>query len=337
MSLTQARKFLDQNKMVVITGIQGSGKTFLAKSLVTYLNKNGGEMKSIWISNIELLKNQTKSIEEFDTYVFDGIFYELQTNKKFDETFKALNKYLHSTKRPYLILTIPSYIWQKHTRCIEYEAKLSEVRVDLDKRSESEKRTILTFLRNRYDVSRGQAERICNLQNSLLTEVSNSIGFPALISWMCKQPSETKFEKLLQSPLESMSNAVASLKKAPLKERGKYLILAYMSLKDGKMDVDNVNKDLFDHLKKKYVPGFVDKDLAKYAKSMIGYYLLSNDDGSFEFDSNILKKIVFVSVAKENVLFVQSNYKNEYLKYVIPTELCPDDMDTIYAECFTRV
>lgn len=81
-----------------------------------------------------------------------------------------------------------------------------------------------------------------------------------------------------------MSYAVASLKKAPLKERGKYLILAYMSLKDGKMDVDNVNKDLFDYLKKTYVPGFVDKDLAKYAKSMIGYYLLSNDDGSFEFD-----------------------------------------------------
>lgn len=62
-----------------------------------------------------------------------------------------------------------------------------------------------------------------------------------------------------------MSYAVASLKKAPLKERGKYLILAYMSLKDGKMDVDNVKKDLFDYLKKIYVPGFVDKDLAKYA------------------------------------------------------------------------
>lgn len=60
-----------------------------------------------------------------------------------EETFKVLNKYLHSAKRPYLLLTIPSYIWKKHTRCIEYEAKLSEVRVDLDKRSESEKRNYL--------------------------------------------------------------------------------------------------------------------------------------------------------------------------------------------------
>lgn len=121
-------------------------------------------MKSIWISNIELLNNQTKSIGEFDIYVFDGIFYELQMNKKFEDTFKALNKYLNSTKRPYLILTIPSYIWQKHTRCIEFEAKLDEVRVDLDTRSESDKRTILTFLMNRYDVPRGDAEHICKLQ-----------------------------------------------------------------------------------------------------------------------------------------------------------------------------
>lgn len=101
-----------------------------------------------------------------------------------------------------------------------------------------------------------------------------------------------------------MSNVVVFLKKVLLKECGKYLILVYMSLKDGKMDVDNVNKDLFDYLKKKYVFGFVDKDLVKYVKSMIGYYLLLNDDGSFEFDLNILKKIVFVSVVKENVLFV---------------------------------
>lgn len=323
--------------MVVITGIQGSGKTFLAKSLVTYLNRNGGEMKSIWISNIKLLKNQTKSIGEFDIYVFDGIFYELQMKEKFEETLKAFNKYLYSTKRPYLILTIPSYIWQKHTRCFEFEAKLGEVRIDLDKRSESEKRTLLTILMNRYDVPRGQAKNICELQNDLLKEASNSIGFPALISYMCKQPNGTELKKLLKSPLKSMSNTVASLKKASLEESGKYLILAYMSLKDGKMDVDNMNKDLFNYLKKTYVPEFVDKDLAKYAKSMIGYYLLSNDENSFEFDSNILKKIVFVSVAKENALFVQINCKNEYLKYTIPTELCPDDMDTIYAECFTRV
>lgn len=110
-----------------------------------------------------------------------------------------------------------------------------------------------------------------------------------------------------------------------------------MSLRDGKIEVDDFDKGLFKDLKNKYASEFWDKDMEKYARSMVGHYLLSNEDGSFEFDSNILKKIVFVSVAKDNTLFVQMNCTNEYLKYVMPTESCPPDMDTIYAECFTRI
>lgn len=38
----------------------------------------------------------------------------------------------------------------------------------------------------------------------------------------------------------------------------------------------------------------------------MGYFLLRNeDDGSCEFDLNIMKKIVFVNLAKDNALFVQ--------------------------------
>lgn len=110
-----------------------------------------------------------------------------------------------------------------------------------------------------------------------------------------------------------------------------------MSLKNGRIDIKDVDTNLFDSLKKKYVPGFVEKDLGKFVERMIGYYLLPDEDCSFVYDSNILKKIVFVSVAKENALFVQMICKNEYLKYAIPAELCPDDMDTVYTECFTRL
>lgn len=191
---------------------------------------------------------------------------------------------------------------------------------------------------NRYDVPREQADVICKLESSLLLFTSKSIGFQALISWVWKQSSEHEVKKLLRNPLQWMSDKVALLKNAlTLEECGKYLILAYMSLKDGKIDVNDVDKNLFDFLKKKYVPGFMAENLGKYAKSMKGYYLLPNEDGSYEFDSNILKKIVFVSVANDNPLFVQMNCKKEYLKYVLPTELCPSDMDTIYAECFTKL
>lgn len=324
--------------MVVITGVQGSGKTFLAKSLVTNLKKNGTETKSVWISNTDLLKYQTKAIGEFDIYIFDGIFYELQLDERFKETINVLKEYVKSTNNPFLIFTIPSYIWRKHSRCNQFETLLGEVRVDLDDRSEGEKRFILEFLMKRYDVSIELAEIICKSESDLLDFTSNSIGFPALISWICKQSSEHEVKKLLRNPLQSMSDEVALLKSdLTLEECGKYLILAYMSLKNGRIDVKDVDTNLFDSLKKKYVPGFVNKDLGKFVERMIGYYLLPDEDCSFVYDSNILKKIVFVSVAKENALFVQMICKNEYLKYAIPAELCPDDMDTIYTECFTRL
>lgn len=77
-----------------------------------------------------------------------------------------------------------------------------------------------------------------------------------------------------------------------------------MSLKDGKMDVINFDKVMFDLLKNKYDFVFVDKKVEEYVRSMVGYYLLRNEDGSYVFDLDIMKKIVFVSVVKENVLFV---------------------------------
>lgn len=338
-SFNEARKYLDQKKMVVITGVQGSGKTFLAKSLVTDLIKNETEMKSVWISNSELLQNQIKSIREFDIYVFDGIFYELQIDGRVKDTIKVLKTYSNATKHPYFIFTIPSNVWEKNSKCNKFETLFDEMHVDLDKRSQSEKRNILRFLINRYDVSRELANTICKLQSDLMKFTSNSIGFPALISLVCKHSSEDEVKKLLRNPLQSISETVALLKNAStLEEGGKFLILAYISLKNGKMDVHNVDKKLFESLKKTFVPGFVDNDLEKYAGKMVGYYLRSNeDDGSFEFDLNIMKKIVLVSVAKENALLVQFHCKNDYTKCIIAREFCPDDIDTYYAECYAII
>lgn len=57
-------------------------------------------------------------------------------------------------------------------------------------------------------------------------------------------------------------------------------------------------------MKNKYVFKFEDKNLVEFCEGMVGYYLIKNEDGCYEFDLNIMKKIVFVSLVKKSVLYV---------------------------------
>lgn len=73
-----------------------------------------------------------------------------------------------------------------------------------------------------------------------------------------------------------------------------------MCLKGGKIDVQNVDENLFHFLKNMYAPKFDDKNLAEYCNYMVGHYLLSDADGCYEFDLNIIKKTICDSVAEDN-------------------------------------
>lgn len=90
-SLNQAKDLLTKKKCVVITGVQGSGKTFLAERLVNDLKKNRSKIKEDWISNLTALRQEIKLSTRKDIYVFDGIFYELQSYQTIRDTLNDLD------------------------------------------------------------------------------------------------------------------------------------------------------------------------------------------------------------------------------------------------------
>lgn len=312
----QAKMFLIQKKMVVITGVPGSGKTYLAKSLVNELQKSGYKMETVLICNLDQLQQvhsgnvdqlQRGPGEQEKIYIIDDIFHELQTHDKFTETLTALNEFLSHAGETYFIITIPSCTWAEN--CDEIDLKFYNVQIDLDKRDKSEKLAILQSLQTQNDLSNDQLANLNKLKNQILLSSFACIGFPALVSWMFKQTNVEQLEKYLCDPLKMIRDEISSIKNGTIEDKGQFLVLSYMCLKDGKIDVQNVDENLFNFLKKKYAPKFDDKNLAEYCNGMVGHYLLSDADGCYEVDLNIIKKTVCDSVEEDNC-------KNEYLKYL---------------------
>lgn len=325
----KAKNLLIQKRMVVITGVQGSGKTFLAKSLVNDLQKDGNKMNSVWICKLDQLQHVPS--ENVDIFILEELFDELQCYDKFKETLTALNTFLGNVEKAYLIITIPAFTWTNYI--YEFDAKFDNVLVDLDRREDSEKLMILEYLKEQNRVSSKVSEKLNELQNDLLVTSVDGIGFPALVSWMCKQQHLEIIEKCLCCPLQTIKDEISSIQNTKTAEdRGKFLVLAYMCLKGGTIDIRNVDKILFDYLKKKYAPKFEDRDLAKYCDGMVGYYLLTNQDDCYEIDLNIIKKIVSDILAEDGT-FIDDIYRNAHVTEEIT--FCSFDVSTYFLDCST--
>lgn len=81
-SFKEAMDILSVKRSILIIGVQGSGKTFLAKSLVSNLKKNEIVMKSTWISNFSQLRQETmKPIMKEGVFIFGEVFYKIQIEK----------------------------------------------------------------------------------------------------------------------------------------------------------------------------------------------------------------------------------------------------------------
>lgn len=72
----------------------------------------------------------------------------------------------------------------------------------------------------------------------------------------------------------------------------------------GKMKAQYVDRKIviwfFD--KKKFAPKFDDKNLAEFCEGMVGYYLIKNEDGCYEFDLDNMKKDCVSKFCKEKYI-----------------------------------
>ena len=334
----KAKNYLEEKKRVVISGVQGTGKTYLAESLVSDMEEKRRKLKKMWISSFsQLLEEKSKPTRNVDLYILDDLFYELQLDSEFHETLTTVNDFMTNIAEKCIIITVPSYIWRKHIALFS-KTGLEVVHIDLNERDHHENRFIMKLVMTQNFINPEHARRLNAIENLLVGKsFFKTIGFPAVLSWMCKKPHEMGFARMLVNPLQKMTEEIEELKQSPrIEECAKYVILSYLTFHDGILDIKNINTLLIHSLIEMFARGFKEKDLNQYVKNMVGEYLLEIKKGVYKIDLNIWSKLVFVSVAKENLRFAEENYKNSR-RHIINEKDCPEDMDEAYQECFIKV
>ena len=322
----------------MITRVQGTGKTYLAEYLVSDMEKTKEKLRKLWISSFsQLLKETSKPTRNVELYILDDIFYELLLEADFHQIVTVVNDFMNNFAEICIIITMPSYIWRKHLALFS-NTVLNSVQIDLNERDDVEKRFIIKQLISQHIINPTKAKWLSDSDNILMGKTPfTTVGFPAVISWICKKTQEEVYDRLLNNPLKKMSEEIEELKQSHKVEIcGKYVILSYVTFHDGVLDQSDMDTPLLHSLIEMFAPGFQEKDLKQYAKDMVGEYLLEIREGVYKIDLNIWSKLVFVSVAKTNLQFAEEKYKKP-TRHVINVEDCPDDLNEAYPECFIKV
>ena len=211
----KAKNYLEEKKRVMISGVQGTGKTYLAESLVSDMEEKRRKLKKMWISSFsQLLEEKSKATRNIDLYILDDLFYELQLDSEFHETLTIVKDFMINIAEKCIIITVPSYIWRKHIALFS-KTGLDEVHIDLNERDHLENRFIMKLLMYQHCINPEHARRLNGIENLLMGKTPfKTIGFPAVISWMCKKPHVVVFESMLVNPLQKMTEEIEELKQS---------------------------------------------------------------------------------------------------------------------------
>lgn len=154
-SFEKAKHYLEEKTRVVVTGVQGTGKTYLAESLVLYMNKKRRKLKKMWISSFsQLLEEKSKPTRNVDLYILDGLFYELLLETEFQKILRVLYDFMNNFPEICIIITMPSYLWKKDMDPFS-KSGLENVHIDLNKRDNSEKLYIMKqFMSQHYIIQK---------------------------------------------------------------------------------------------------------------------------------------------------------------------------------------
>ncbi|XP_061175928.1 uncharacterized protein LOC133184869 [Saccostrea echinata] len=349
----RAKSCLASKRFVVLRGVQGSGKTYLAKNLADNINQlTITQCQVHWVHDV--LENEIPKITSNILLVFDDIFYELQSKDEFQESIKMLEelfKKVYSSESLYVIVTIPTYAWKTHSDQYQNKTCLSYY-VDLDTLSNEEKTEIFNHHLRRSVIKEEGSTRETKLimRDSVKSAIikferCDFIGYPSCVAWICKMQDQFDLHnaaRFMDVPVTRIKSDIYRLRDSKkFKERKMFLLLAYMAFSGGTLNEKKCNEDLLTSTARIF---FQEDDckhflLQEHDESIFllqEKYIRQASVGLYEFYLGVVRKIVLIVALEKNVKALKGNVSQDIWKRVAfkrgkkPSELAVGELSHMY-------
>ena len=151
-ALGRSCRALRTERFVVIIGIQGAGKTFLAERLYEKCK----DFEKVWIRQLNQFPEEEVDQNGRISYFLDDLFYELQSEEKVKRVKMEIDTLYERTvvkRNGQIILTITSLIWKRHASLF-HERNYHNL-IDLDQLCSEDREDILKFHMNLNNIVLG--------------------------------------------------------------------------------------------------------------------------------------------------------------------------------------
>lgn len=303
-ALARTKRAFQIGKFVVLKGIQGAGKTFLAERLREEWIKQNADVK--WICEPKCMSEISEGI---GYCILDDLFYELQLEKEVlevrnmvDELYERVS--LNGDRKILLIVT--SLIMDRYPSLFKKDHYQNMI--DLDHLCTDDLNEILEFhlkqnniVRVGKDYKNGKSSTTKmskeNFERAMATTDSDTvkgrgIGMPASIALACKLIEHNKFNdqfgRWIKTPVSWL---ISDLKSLVEDENKKQLIIALtvVAFQAKELSLEIINFDLLNKLMELKSCDFNRNCLTETLKGLKKTYL-KEKDGLFTFQVPLVRK-----------------------------------------------
>lgn len=305
-ALARTKRAFQIGKFVVLKGIQGAGKTFLAERLREEWIKQNADVK--WICEPKCISEISEGI---GYCILDDLFYELQLEKEVlevrnmvDELYERVS--LNGDRKILLIVT--SLIMDRYPSLFEKDHYQNMV--DLDHLCFEDRKEILEFYMKQNNIVR--ADKNYRNGKSSATQMSKQnydrviatpdsdivkdrgIGVPASIALACKLLRQNEFNdqlgRWIKTPMSWLNDDLNSLTKDKNKKQS-FIALTLVAFQAEELSLENINSDLLNKIMKLENCDFSQNCLIATLKELKRTYL-EEKGGFLKFQVPVVRKVL---------------------------------------------